>query len=54
MGLSIEPITIDRLGERQLLRHRVVVVGQHAVGADNLRVGDTSPAQQGRPRLGRP
>ena len=45
---------IDRLGERQFLRHRVVVVGQHAVGADNLYVGDTCPAQQGRPRPGRP
>ena len=43
---------IDRLGERQLLRHRVVVVRQHAVGADNLHVGDARPAQQGRRGLG--
>ena len=43
---------IDRLGERQLLRHRVVVLGQHAVGADDLHVGDACPAQQGRRGLG--
>ena len=40
---------IDRLGERQLLRHRVVVVGQHAVGADNLHVGDYLPRAPGPP-----
>ena len=39
---------IDRLGEGQLLRHRVVVVRQPAVGADNLHVGDARPAQRGR------
>ena len=39
---------IDRLGERQLLRHRFVVVGRPAVGADTLQVDDACPAQQGR------